>query len=158
MTAADVKALCALIRRMAEADILSEQALALLRKAHFAKIAARMVVSAGTYGRAHWWARNAAPGFGIILSRNIDNDLEAQIKIVSEAFDLYLKAGEVPAPYYPYRIAVIARKAELREEEQAFLAAWCRHFSNRVGGTYERPIDRTKRRGPLNVAEARSKR
>jgi hypothetical protein len=47
----------------------------------------------------------------------IDNNLGEQIAIVAEAFSTYLATGEVPAPHYPWRIAVILRRAKMPEAE-----------------------------------------
>ena len=50
----------------------------------------------------------------------IDNNLGEQIAIVAEAFSTYLATGEVPAPYYPWRIAVILRRAKMPEAKRGF--------------------------------------
>ncbi|MDM7954762.1 hypothetical protein [Blastomonas sp.] len=81
--------------------------------------------------------------------RSIDNDLGRQIAIVNESLDNWFIKGDQPAPYYPWRIAVILGKAKRREEEAAFLAAWCRHFGKIVGGRYEKLADRARKLGAL---------
>lgn len=58
----------------------------------------------------------------------IDNDLGAQLAILEGAFSLWFSIGEVVAPYYAWRVALILRKAKRRDLELKWLAAWCRHF------------------------------
>jgi hypothetical protein len=74
--------------------------------------------------------------------RKIDNDLGEQTAIVSQSFAKYLESGEIPAPYYPWRIAVILRRAQEPELERRFLAAWCRHFPMGNGQRYAQLIER----------------
>lgn len=79
--------------------------------------------------------------------KSIDNDLGRQISIVSESLDNWFKRGETPAPYYPWRIAVILGKAKRKEEEKAFLAAWCKHFGHLRGARYEALAERARKLG-----------
>ena len=74
--------------------------------------------------------------------KSIDNDLGAQVKIVSDSFAEHLGNGEIPAPYYSWRIAVILRKAKLSAIELEFLRAWCMHFGAVIGTRYEMLADR----------------
>ena len=66
--------------------------------------------------------------------RHRDNDLAFQIETVKGCFAAYFRDGEVPPPYYPYRIAVILRKAGLHSLERSFLEAWVSHFPGDGGG------------------------
>lgn len=66
--------------------------------------------------------------------RTIDNDLVEQVAIVDRGFTIYVQTGEIPAPYFPWRIAVILRKAKREDLEERFLAAWLKHFEGRGGG------------------------
>lgn len=75
----------------------------------------------------------------------IDNNLGEQIAIVAEAFSTYLATGEVPAPYYPWRIAVILRRAKMPEAEKRFLAAWCQHFPSGNGVRYAQLVVRYRK-------------
>ena len=77
--------------------------------------------------------------------KSIDNNLGEQAAIVAEAFSKYLATGEIPAPYYPWRIAVITRRAKRPELEKRFLAAWCRHFPSGNGARYAQLVDRYRR-------------
>jgi hypothetical protein len=74
--------------------------------------------------------------------RAIDNDLGEQVAIVSQAFANYLETGEAPAPYYPWRIAVILRRVQRPETEKRFLAAWCVHFPTGIGQRYDDLVER----------------
>jgi hypothetical protein len=74
--------------------------------------------------------------------RAIDNDLGEQVAVVSQSFANYLEIGEIPAPYYPWRIAVILRRAKKPEMERRFLAAWCLHFPCGVGQRYVDLVER----------------
>nr|WP_211391537.1 hypothetical protein [Bradyrhizobium diazoefficiens] len=72
----------------------------------------------------------------------IDNDLEEQTAIVAESFARCLKVGEVPAPYYPWRIAIILRREKKLGLEKRFLTAWCQHFCGGSGARYVQLADR----------------
>lgn len=67
----------------------------------------------------------------------IDNDLPKQLEIVSHSLEQWFQNGEMPAPYYPWRVAVILSKQGRKAEEAAFLQAWCKHFGNVKGARYE---------------------
>ncbi|MTE01996.1 hypothetical protein GIY56_17040 [Paracoccus sp. YIM 132242] len=79
--------------------------------------------------------------------RSIDNDLGAQVEIVNTACRVYFDTGDIPAPYYAWRIAIILSKAKEAEHERAFLAAWCRHFGSTSGRRYEDLAERARKRG-----------
>ena len=74
--------------------------------------------------------------------RSIDNDLSEQVRIVREGVDHYFANGEVPAPYYAWRIAVILRKAKEYELEADFLEGFARHFGDCVGARYTAIVER----------------
>jgi hypothetical protein len=82
--------------------------------------------------------------------RKIDNDLGEQLKIVSNSFLKYVETGEVPAPHYPMRVAIILRKLKEIDLELSFLDAWCRHFPSGPGQVYFDLYDRAKK---LRVAQ-----
>lgn len=79
--------------------------------------------------------------------RKTDQDLDWQCETVEEAFDRHLKTGEIPAPHYPMRIAILLRKAKETEREKGFLEAWCRHFPAGPGVTYAKLVKRAKKTG-----------
>jgi hypothetical protein len=75
----------------------------------------------------------------------IDNDLGEQTAIVAQAFARYLEIGEIPAPYFPWRIAVILRRAKKPDLEKKFLSAWCRHYPTGNGVRYAQLVERFKK-------------
>ncbi len=81
--------------------------------------------------------------------READQDLSWQCGTVTEAFQRYLATGEVPAPHYPMRIAVLLRKARDFAREKQFLAAWCKHFPSGNGTTYAKIVERAKTCGAV---------
>ena len=85
-----------------------------------------------------------------------DKDLGWQIQTVESAFRDYLKTGDIPAPYYPLRVAILLRKAKENERERAFLAAWCRHFEagSGIGATYPKLHERARKTGARHGSPA----
>ncbi len=58
-----------------------------------------------------------------------------------------------PAPYYSYRIAVILSKQKEVEREKAFLAAWCKHFSEvGIGQRYADLVESARKKGAIPAA------
>ncbi|MET4634900.1 HIRAN domain-containing protein [Kaistia defluvii] len=151
-TAADDAALArldALITFLKEAKKPSSQHLEKLRRAQSELTTSRMFENGETYGQA-----SGAPAFLNLPEvdfrnhlRSIDNDLSAQIDIVDTACRSYFETGEVPAPYYPWRIAVILSKRKLKDREREFLAAWCRHFTSGSGERYVALAERARKLG-----------
>ena len=76
-----------------------------------------------------------------VLIKSTGNDLRWQCQTVAAAFIRYLEIGEIPAPYFPMRVAIILRKAKEHARERAFLAAWCRHFRQEGKGATYRKLD-----------------
>lgn len=76
-----------------------------------------------------------------------DHDLGAQVEIMEAACRVYFQSGEIPAPYYAWRIAIILGKARQTDLERAFLAAWCGHFGGVSGRRYEDLAGRARKRG-----------
>lgn len=77
------------------------------------------------------------------LAGKQSDNLELHSLQISEAFELYLETGEVPAPHSAWRIAVILRKMKEPELEKEFLANWVKHFGERGGSaTYDKLMDR----------------
>lgn len=81
--------------------------------------------------------------------KEADQDLSWQCDTVIDAFQRYLATGEVPAPHYPMRIAVLLRKARDFAREKHFLAAWCQHFPSGNGTTYAKIVERAKKCGAV---------
>ena len=84
--------------------------------------------------------------------REVDHDLEWQCSTVSDAFRRYYEVGDIPAPHYPMRIAILLRKEKESELERLFLATWCRRFQNGVGVgvTYSKLIERARKVGAIS--------
>jgi hypothetical protein len=81
--------------------------------------------------------------------RQADQNLVWQCEAVTAAFERYLETGEIPAPHYPMRVAVLLRKARDFDREKQFLAAWCKHFPSGNGVTYAELVERAKKTGAL---------
>lgn len=80
--------------------------------------------------------------------KSIDNDLDRNVEITKYGFELYIKRGEAPYPYYARRIAIILSKNKLYREEKEFLHEWYRHFQNteNCGSGYRDLIIRAKKK------------
>jgi hypothetical protein len=135
-----------LIGRLNDADVLSNPEASSLYRAATDGLIPKMLAGQ-TYGEA-------MQGLSILNQpeaefrselKSIDNDLNRQIEIVNESLDLWFGKGEIPPPYYPWRIAVILSKAKRKAEEQRFLTAWCRHFGDIRGGRYQALADRLRK-------------
>jgi len=59
--------------------------------------------------------------------KSIQNDLDAQVQIVSDLLTEQRQFGEFPAPHYSRRIGVILRKAKRKDLSDRFQAAYNRH-------------------------------
>ncbi|BFT30206.1 hypothetical protein D210916BOD24_13820 [Alteromonas sp. D210916BOD_24] len=113
------------------------------------KIFEKMLNSGETYGEA-----TGAPGM-VSSTKNedefkdqlneIDNNLLEQVRIVSEGVHHYFKTGEIPPPYYAWRIAVILRKIKEYELEARFCMGFSKHFDRGVGGRYSKIAERIEK-------------
>ena len=85
--------------------------------------------------------------------REVDHDLEWQCRTVSDAFRRYYEIGDLPAPHYPMRIAILLRKEKESALERRFLSAWCRQFKSGVGVgvTYSKLIERALKVGAISI-------
>jgi hypothetical protein len=81
--------------------------------------------------------------------KGVNQDLAWQCQTVSQAFSLYLETGDIPAPHYPMRVAILLRKAKDHERARRFLAGWCKHFPEGNGTTYAKLIERAKSIGAI---------
>lgn len=143
----DIVALLALAERLERMDTLSHEHLERLGKRRRA-IVLEMLATGKTYGETSGMPDFLALPEAEMRSelRAIDNDLSEQVSIVDRSFVAYLERGEIPAPYYAWRIAIILRRAKRSDLEERFLAAWCKHFGDRGNGTrYRQLTDRYKK-------------
>lgn len=139
----------ALTRRMQNTPVLSAAEVDRLSKKHMASI--WPAIRAGkSYGEASGGVLGFLSGADPQAQlKSIEHDLGAQAEIAAKSFDEYLKRGEIPAPYYPMRIAILLSKAGNKEQEKAFLAAWCKHFGSarNSGGKYGKLAERARKLG-----------
>ena len=77
--------------------------------------------------------------------KEVDNDLQAQIRIVRDGVEHYYEAGWYPAPYYPWRIAVMLRKAKEHDLERRLLEVWNARWSDGLGRRYQQLQDREEK-------------
>lgn len=142
--------LAALTKRLASTSTLSRDQAKKLHREAVAK-AMPKILAGQRYGEAMGGPailNQAEDSFRAEL-KTIDNDLGSHIGIVAQAFEDWLTKGEQPAPYYAWRIAVILGKAKRKDEEFAFLQAWCKHFGTVVGARYESIAKRAAKMGAL---------
>ena len=141
-----------LIAFLNETRPISQGEVEILRNDYIGQVVSQMLQDEDSFGQA-----SLAPSFLSLPEnecklhmRSIDNDLDAQIKIVETACRTFFVTGITPAPYYALRISIILSKSKLANQESAFLANWCRHFGQVPGGTFEALVNRArKRRNPV---------
>lgn len=144
-TLSSLTALCA---RMDGQRRLSREDIARLSNARFGEIWPAMA-SGATFGEANAGVLGflASPDATDSLAR-IEHDLDAQISIVDGMFTEYLAHGDIPAPHYAMRIAILLSKAKAKEQEADFLRGWCKHFGRvRNGGNYSKLAERARKLG-----------
>lgn len=115
-------------------------------------VTARMIAEGVSYGQASGgpeFLNQDEASFREFI-KDTDQDLAWQCETVTTAFEHYGRSGEMPAPHFPMRIAVLLRKAKDFDRERVFLAAWCRHFPSGCGVTYGKLADRAKEVGALS--------
>ena len=139
----------AVIEMMETTPVMDPKKAEVLWKTHLHKASARMLETGETYGQAAGGLTFLNGPQEVVRDhlKSIDNDLGAQVGIVADTFQDYLKTGEVPPPHYPWRIAVILSKAKMKDLEREFLAAWCKHFPKGNGGRYEDLVSRARKLG-----------
>lgn len=74
--------------------------------------------------------------------REVDGDLTAQIRIVSEGVQSYFETGEFPASYYAWRVGVLLRKVGRYDLEADFLEAFTVLFGDGNGARYDEIAER----------------
>jgi len=82
--------------------------------------------------------------------KSADQDLQWQCETVAASFRKYRSSGEVPAPHYPMRIAILLSKAKDFDRERKFLSAWCKHFPVGNGTKYAALVKRAEKAGAFN--------
>lgn len=144
MDARSIAALLDLISTMNTAEISSQNELQEKQKDSSDGLFERMIRTGETFGQA-----SGAPDFYnhgqsafFAYLRKTDNDLIAQAGMVSDFFRRYRERGEIPPPYFSWRIAVILSKAKRKDLEKQFLASWCRHFGDFEGTRYRALAER----------------
>lgn len=141
----------ALIRRFSETPVMKETARKCLADKVMSVAVAKMLDEGLTYGQA-----SGAPDFLNLDEKSfrdfmkiVDQDLGWQCGTVAAAFEKFRKTGEVPAPYYPMRVAILLRKAKDSDREKQFLAGWCRHFPSGNGAKYGALVQRARKIGAI---------
>ena len=141
-----------LVRLFNEAPVMKVNERIRLADKYMRTTAARMFDEGLSYGQA-----SNAPAFlnqdqdsFRAFIKKVDQNMEWQCETVTAAFHRYQKTGEIPAPHYPMRIAVLLRKAKDFDRERRFLAAWCRHFPSGNGVKYGALMERAKKAGAIH--------
>ena len=120
---------------------------------HLRRSVERMVDEGMSYGRAsdgpEFLQEQDEATFRRFI-RDTNQDMGWQCDTVDEAFARYVRTGEIPAPHYPLRIAILLRKAKEPERERRFLAAWCRHFETGPGAKYSKLSERARKTGAID--------
>lgn len=144
-----IQATQALIRRMQTANVPDLAALKTLRDERQKWVIERMLNEGLTFGEASGGALSfLTQPDALEYIHDIDNDLDAHVKIVANSFEEYVTRGEIPAPHYPWRICIILRRFKHTGLERSFLEAWCRHFPGTGRGRgYARLADRASKLG-----------
>ena len=117
----------------------------------FREVLAKMRDGGTSYGQASGspeFLNQDEESFPIFM-KEADQDLAWQCGTVSQAFRDYLENGEIPAPHYPMRVAILLRKTKEIDRERKFLAVWCKHFPSGNGATYAAIVKRAKKVGAI---------
>lgn len=153
---ADLAALEALVQQLRSTPLLEPAEAERRRTAFYRRAASRMVsqgVSSGVATGAPDHLVQGEDHFRAEMAR-MDNLLGEQVRIFQKGLDQWFAHGETFAPYYPFRIAVILRKARRGDLERAFLEAYVEHFADirPAGSRYAQIIDRAAKLGvPIPV-------
>jgi len=147
----DLDALTSLLQRLETTPLLSAEEAAKRSKKFYAAMSARMFdegVSSGVAAGVPSHLTGSEEHFRAEMAR-MDNLLGEQVRIFQEGLDQWFTHGERFPPYYPYRIAVILRKAKRPDLEADFLRGYVRHFGHwRHGGArYAQIVERAMKVG-----------
>lgn len=145
ISSSDLDKVKKLIFVLQNCEVLTEQERAKKYDMHRKSIV-NQLLSGQNYGQAiglHPIYNQSEEAFKSELHGSKDS-LASNVAVLANSFSLYLKIGEIPAPYFAWRIAVILSKAKMKHLELEFLSGWNRHFSNckAVGSKYEKLIKR----------------
>jgi hypothetical protein len=137
---ADLDSLAVLLDCLETTPILTSREASALYQQHWQRVIPTMLEHGASYGEASGGALSFLNGpdpRGYI--RSINDDLGANVGIVSNSFRDYLSTGEVPAPHYAWRICIILKRGKKHDLELRFLRGWARQFGGRgIGMTYEK--------------------
>jgi hypothetical protein len=141
----------ALIRLFASTDLIDAATIQEKRRSAMAIIAQRMIDDGAAYNQASEGPTFFSQGEASFRAfmKSADQDIAWQCETISGSFERYLKIGEIPAPHYPMRLAVLLRKSHDSEREKQFLSQWCRHFPTGNGVTYAKLDERAKKVGAI---------
>jgi hypothetical protein len=159
LSEADLAALAGLVDRLRDTPLLPEGEAERRRRAFYAGVAHRMIGESVTSGVAVNAPDHLIQGeehFRDEMAR-MDNLLREQVRIFQQGLDQWFEHGDRFAPYYPFRIAVILRKAKRGGLEKEFLEAYVSHFATwRPGGSrYGQILDRAAKLGiPIRTSTA----
>lgn len=139
---ASLQEVVALTARLETTPLLSSREQSDRYAAHRQRIFQWMLAKQKSYGEANDFV--GVPGFTAGSTEQefreklaaIDNDLVEQLLIVRSEVDHYFERGEIPAPYYAWRIGVILRKGKEIRLEAEFLSAFAKHFKGGNGSRY----------------------
>lgn len=135
MTDADLDIINRLIDILDRSPVLTEDERREKHRVFREKAVERMLLLGETFGQAtgaHDFYHQPEDQFKKHLA-NTDNDIREQAKVLGTDFLNYMRNGEIPAPYFAWRLAVILSKARHKETERKFLNSWCRHFQQFSG-------------------------
>lgn len=142
----------ALIKLFNDAPVMTERERNRTSRRHRDDIFRKVVDEGMDYRQAseqpELYNRDGESFFGLLKST--DQNLDWQCDTVADFFRRYLQIGEVPAPYFPMRVAILLRKAKEHEREKRFLSAWCRHFPSGNGVKYGKLVERARKLGATN--------
>lgn len=141
-----------LTQQFSDAPVMSDAEVDKLYREFSKKSISRMLDKQQTYGEA-----SDAPDFlnqdeasFRKFMKTADQDLQWQCETVAASFRKYRLSGEVPAPHYPMRVAILLSKEKDFDRERKFLAAWCKHFPAGNGATYAALVKRAEKTGAFN--------
>lgn len=132
LTDEDIRSVEALISRLRDTPVLSDEKAEAQRRVHLSEAMQKMRAGDLTYGVATGAPSHLVQGEEHFRSemKRMQDRIEDQIRITSHGLDQWFGRGEWAPPFYPYRIAIILRKAKRPDLEVAFINAHERHFPN----------------------------
>ena len=107
------------------------------------KIAARMLLENINWGEARGGTLSFTSGMANrekVLQKN--DDFEWHLGVAAGSFSEFLESGEIPPPYYIWRLCVLLRRSGRADIEFQYLACWLKHFRDRGLGARYRELER----------------